>query len=120
MALFESGEMYLENILILSEGGKSVRAIDLSEHMGYSRASVSNALARLRADGFLTAGPDGELLFTEKGRLTAEKIYEKHILLSEFLMNLGVSRKNAEEDACRIEHVISDETVDAIRRSMEN
>lgn len=119
MALFESGEMYLENILVLREGGKNVRAVDLSEHMGYSRASVSNALSKLRADGFLTVGPDGELVFTEKGEETAKKIYERHKLLSDFLTGLGVSPETAEEDACRIEHVISDETMEAIRKKIK-
>lgn len=116
MALFESGEMYLENILVLRENGKSVRAIDLSEHMGYSRASVSHALAKLKSEGFLLTGPDGELLFTEKGLDTAKKIYERHILITRFLKGIGVDEKTAELDACRIEHVISDETVAAMRR----
>ena len=115
MELFESGEMYLESILVLKRQSGNVRAIDLSEYMGYSRASVSTALSKLRSGGFLTTGPDGELLFTEKGAETAEKIYERHVLLADFLTSIGVNRKTAEDDACRIEHVISDETFSAMK-----
>ena len=115
-ALQESGELYLETLLVLSEGGKRVRAINIGEHMGFSKPSVSRALARLRADGYITVEADGSIAFTPEGRSVAEKIYERHLLLTECLMQLGVSEATAKEDACRIEHVISDETFAAMKR----
>ena len=119
MAIFESGEMYLENILLLSEEGLKVRAVDLSQRMGYSRASVSAALGKLKAEEFITVDRTGELKFTAKGREAAEKIYESHCVLTEFLVSIGVSRDTASQDACRIEHVISGESLDAIKKFMK-
>ena len=118
MALFESGEMYLETILILSGGGL-VRAIDISEYMGYSKPSVSRALSKLRDEGYITVGRDGGIQFTESGRTVAEKIYERHNILAEYFLSIGVDAETAREDACRIEHVISDPTFAAIKRLLE-
>ena len=114
MSLQESGEMYLETILILSKKNNIVRAIDIAEHMGYSKPSVSRALAKLREDRLIITDNDGYIAFTENGRELAEKVYQKHTLLTEFIMRLGVDEETAEADACRIEHVISDKTFEAM------
>ena len=116
MALFESGEMYLETILILSERGGIVRAIDVSEEMNFSKPSVSRALGKLKAEGYITVEQDGGIHFTEQGRAVAEKIYERHNVLSAYLISIGVDPENAREDACRIEHVISDASFGAIKK----
>lgn len=116
MALLESGEMYLETILVLASRGKTVRAIDISEYMGFSKPSVSRALSRLRAEGYVTVSETGAIAFTETGRTVAEKIYARHTLLSELLEQIGVDPDTAREDACRIEHDISDETFAALKR----
>ena len=114
MAMKESGEMYLETILILSRRGP-VRSIDVSEYMGYSKPSVSRAVSLLKSGGYLTVEESGFLHLTDVGKELAEKIYERHTLLTEALMSLGVGKESAAEDACRIEHVISDETFAAIK-----
>ncbi len=119
MSIQESGEMYLESILALSEKNPRVRAIDVGEYMGYSKPSVSRAMKLLRDGGFLTVDPDGSLHLTPVGRETAEKIYERHRLLTAFLIRLGVDPDTAAADACRIEHVISDESFAAIKRHGE-
>lgn len=116
MNLQESGEMYLETILILSRQKSFVRAIDVGEYMGFSKPSVSRALGLLRSGGFVTVGEGGGLSLTEEGREVAEKIYERHQYLTEILIKMGVDRKIATEDACRMEHVISDESFRAIKR----
>ena len=116
MALLESGEMYLETILILSQKSSFVRAIDVGEYMGFSKPSVSRALARLKEGGYVTVGPDGGISFTDAGRAVAEKIYERHTVLSHLLVRLGVDEETARDDACRIEHVISDKTFDTIKK----
>ena len=116
MALQESGEMYLETILILSRQGKSVRSIDISEHMGYSKPSVSRAVGLLKNDAFITVDKDGHITLTEKGLAQAEKILNRHTLLTDMLVRLGVPVETASADACRIEHVISDETFCAIKQ----
>ncbi len=116
MSIQESGEMYLESILALSEKLPQVRAIDVGEYMGYSKPSVSRAMKLLRDGGFLTVDADGSLRLTAVGRETAEKIYERHKLLAAFLVRLGVDPAVASADACRIEHVISDESFAAIKR----
>ena len=113
MAIQESGEMYLETILILSRRGL-VRSIDVSEYMGYSKPSVSRAVSLLKSGGYLTMEESGFLHLTEAGQELAEKIYERHTTLTEALMSLGVEKASAAEDACRIEHVISDESFRAI------
>ena len=116
MQLQESGEMYLETILILSQKKNFVRAIDVGEYMGFSKPSVSRAIGLLRSGGFVTVGEGGGISLTETGREVAEKIYERHQYLTRFLTELGVSEEVAAEDACRIEHVISDESFRAIMR----
>jgi Mn-dependent DtxR family transcriptional regulator len=118
MALQESGEMYLETILILSRKNGRVRSIDISEHMGYSKPSVSRAVGLLKQDAFITVEKDGFIHLTEKGLAQAEKILDRHTILTQMLIQLGISRETASNDACRIEHVISDETFEAIRKHM--
>ena len=117
MALQESGEMYLESILLLSKKGE-VRSIDVSEYMGYSKPSVSRAVGLLKSGGYLTVEENGYLRLTELGRARAEKVYERHTILTQALELLGVSEEAAAEDACRIEHVISDETFLAIKEHL--
>ncbi len=119
MHLQESGEMYLETIYILSQKSSYVRAIDVSEYMGYSKPSVSRAMKLLKDGGYVTADEDGFLSLTDSGRQIAGKIYERHTVLTDLLIRLGVDEKTAAEDACRIEHVISDESFHAIRRHVE-
>ena len=118
MALQESGEMYLETILILSRKNGRVRSIDISEHMGYSKPSVSRAVGLLKKDAFIIVEEDGSIRLTDKGLALAEKILDRHTILTQMLIHLGISRETASNDACRIEHVISDETFEAIRRHM--
>ena len=118
MALQESGEMYLETILILSREKGSVRSIDISEHMGYSKPSVSRAVGLLKSGNYITVEDDGHILLTDEGRQIAEKIMSRHTLLTRMLESLGVSRETAAADACKMEHVISDETFDAIKNHM--
>ena len=120
MALQESGEMYLETILVLSREKGQVRSVDISEHMGYSKPSVSRAVGLLKNDGFITVEKDGYIHLTEKGLTLAEKILDRHTILTQLLIRLGVSRDTAVNDACRIEHVISDETFQAIRHHMND
>lgn len=116
MAIQESGEMYLETILVLSKSHPAVRAIDICEEMGFSKPSVSRALGILKADGYVISDANGHLTLTDSGKAIAEKIYERHTLLSQFLINLGVDPKIAAEDACKIEHHISDQSFEAIKR----
>ncbi len=116
MSLQESGEMYLETILVLSQRSGFVRAIDIGEEMGYSKPSVSRAVGILRQGGYIHVAEDGGIPLTEEGRAVAEKIYERHRLLSGFLISLGVDEKTAVEDACKMEHVISDASMEAIKR----
>ena len=116
MHLQESGEMYLETILILSQKNKFVRSLDVAEYMGFSKPSVSRAVGLLKSGGYLTVDGDGHLSLTESGRAVAEKIYDRHILLTRFLVHLGVNEQTAMEDACKIEHDISDESFEAIKK----
>jgi len=118
MALHESAEMYLETIYSLSQQQSSVRSIDVAESMGYSKPSVSRAVGLLKQGGYLLMDKDGFLTLTESGVAVAQKIFERHNVLSRMLMALGVSQKAAAEDACKIEHVISDETFEAIKSHM--
>lgn len=111
----ESGEMYLETIRILSDEMPSVRAIDIGTYMGFSKPSVSRAMRLLKEDGYITVDDGGYILLTEKGQKIADKMYERHMMLSKVLMKLGVDEKTATDDACRIEHVISEESFIAIR-----
>ena len=116
MSVHESGEMYLEAILVLSHQNPFVRSVDVGEYMGYSKPSVSRAMGILREENYVTVNRDGGLVLTEKGRTLAETIYERHTVLSKMLIGLGVSEDTAAADACRMEHVISDETFQAIKR----
>ncbi len=116
MHLQESGEMYLETILILSKKQPYVRAIDVGEYMGYSKPSVSRAMGLLKEAAYVTVAQDGALHLTDAGRTIAEKIYERHTLLTKFLTMLGVDAQTAAEDACKMEHDISDETFQAIKK----
>ena len=119
MALQESGEMYLETIYVLSKANSFVRSVDISEHMGYSKPSVSRAVHLLQEQGYLEIGELGGILLTDKGRAAAEKIFERHTVIAGMLMSLGVDPETAAEDACRIEHAISDASLEAIKRHME-
>ena len=119
MALHESAEMYLETIYELSQKNPSVRSIDVAESMGYSKPSVSRAVGLLKQGGYLLMDKDGFLTLTDSGVEVAKKIFERHTVLSKMLMALGVSEETATEDACKIEHVISDETFDAIKKYLE-
>ncbi len=110
MSIHESGENYLEQILVLSEQKDKIRAVDLCAALGFSRPTVSVMLRELRADGFVTTADNGGLALTEKGEAVAKRMYERHCIIAETLMALGVSRENALADACKIEHDISEET----------
>lgn len=114
--LQESGEMYLETILVLSRKNPNVRSIDVVEYMGYSKPSVSRAISLLKRGGYLNVDSGGYLSLTDIGREIAEKIYERHTLLSDWLIRLGVPAEIALEDACRMEHVISDTSFEAIKK----
>lgn len=111
----ESEEMYLETILILREEKTSVRAIDISNRMGFSRASISRAVQNLKNKGYIDVLENDAIILLKKGEEYANNVYEKHRLLTEFLEKIGVKDKVAEEDACKIEHVISEETIQAIK-----
>ena len=119
MQLLESGEMYLETILILTIRDHCVRSIDVAKYMNFSKPSVSRAMGRLKEQEYIVIDPEGYITLTESGRAIAEKIYERHNVLSALLIRLGVDEKIAAEDACRIEHDISDETFAAIKRHVE-
>lgn len=115
MRLQESGEMYLETILVLSQRQRYVRSIDVAEHMGYSKPSVSRAVSLLKQGEYITVDREGFLYLTDAGREVAEKIYERHTVLTQLLISIGVDPAVAEEDACRVEHDISDETFAKIK-----
>ena len=119
MSLKESAEMYLETIYTLSMTHSYVRSIDVAEALGYSRPSVSRAVGLLKKDGYLSVKEEGFLILTEKGMEAAEKIYERHTILTAALMALDVDPETAAEDACKIEHDISDRTLDAIKAHMK-
>ena len=116
MALQESGEMYLESIHVLSQHNPHVRSVDISDYMGYSKPSVSRAVGILKSGGYILVDDDGYITLTDAGRAVAEKIYERHTLLSNLLIRLGVDPETAAEDACRLEHAISDTSFAAIKR----
>ncbi len=117
--LMESGQMYLETILVLTEKNGQVRSIDVCDEMGYSKPSVSRAVSKLKTDGYITVDGGGYITLTDSGRTVAEKIYERHTVLTEFIARLGVSRETAAEDACKIEHDISDETFEAMKKHVK-
>jgi Mn-dependent DtxR family transcriptional regulator len=107
--------MYLETILILSKRNNQVRSIDIANELGYTKPSVSVAMKNLRENGYVEMDSNLHITLTEKGRKIAETMYERHTFLSEWLSHLGVDEKVATEDACRIEHVISTESFEAIK-----
>ncbi len=115
MRLQESGEMYLETILVLSQRQRYVRSIDVADYMGYSKPSVSRAVSLLKQGEYITVDREGFLYLTDAGREVAEKIYERHTVLTQLLISIGVDPAVAEEDACRVEHDISDETFAKIK-----
>lgn len=118
MHMQESGEMYLEAIHVLAQTKGQVRSVDIADYMSFSKPSVSRAVGLLRSGGYITVEPDGYITLTDAGREVAEKIYERHTILTECLTRLGVSPEVAAEDACRMEHTISDESFEAIKRHM--
>ncbi|MBQ2716700.1 MAG: metal-dependent transcriptional regulator [Clostridia bacterium] len=115
MGLAESGEMYLETIYVLTRHSTSVRSIDVAESMGYSKPSVSRAIGILKAGEYIEVDRSGFITLTEKGEKTAESLYERHTILTDLLISLGVSNETAAVDACKIEHVISAESIEAIK-----
>ena len=119
MALQESGEMYLESIYILSQKRSFVRSIDVCEYMGFSKPSVSRAVGLLKEGEYIVVDRDGYITLTDKGVEVAVKMYERHTLLTRFLMELGVSEDIATEDACKIEHHLSDESFNALKEHAE-
>ena len=119
MALQESGEMYLETIFILSQKQKYVRSLDVAEYMGFSKPSVSRAVGLLKSDGYITSDSDGHLSLTQQGIEIANKIYERHTLLTQFLVHLGVDEEIATQDACKMEHDISDKSFNALKKHFE-
>ena len=116
MAAGESKEMYLETILLLSKKNDAVRSIDISEHMGYSKPSVSRAMALLKDEGYIMADYRDGIVLTEKGKKKAEEVYDRHLTLTKMFVSLGVDEKIAADDACKIEHCISDKTFSAIKK----
>ena len=114
MAIQESGEMYLEAIYVLSLKSDGVHAIDVGEYLGFSKPSVSRALSILKSKNLITVDKNSHISFTEDGKAIAERIYNRHLVIKDCLLKLGVSEAVAEDDACKIEHVISDESVAAI------
>ncbi len=114
--LRESGEMYLETILVLSGEKPAVRSIDIGEHMGFSKPSVSRAVGKLKSDGYINVDGSGYITLTDSGRAIAERIYDRHNTLEKIFMEMGVDQKTAEDDACKLEHYLSDTTYDAMKR----
>ena len=119
MHIQESGEMYLETIHVLLKKNGQVRSIDISEHMGYSKPSVSRAVGLLKSGGYITVDKDGFISLTAEGLELANKIYERHTVLTRFLVSLGVTPEVAAEDACKLEHAISDESLQAIKKFIQ-
>ena len=119
MSLLESGEMYLETILVLSQKKNAVRSIDVAEEMSFSKPSVSRAMGILKKGGYIEIDSLGHITLTDSGRAAAERIYERHRILSEILIRLGVDEKTATEDACKMEHYISDTSFAAIKEHLK-
>ncbi len=120
MGVHESGEMCLEAIWVLSQKSGFVRSIDVSKYLGYSKPSVSRAMGILRNGEYITVDTDGGITLTEKGLTVAQKIYARHTLLTKLLLRIGVSEKTAAEDACKLEHAVSDESFYAIKKLVES
>ena len=119
MNVRESGEMYLETIFILSQKSSDVRAIDVGAYMGFSKPSVSRAIGLLKKEGLVLTDAQGYIKLTEAGEDRAKRIYERHTLLSQLFINLGVDEETAAEDACRVEHYLSDKTFEAIKKHVK-
>ncbi len=120
MELKESGEMYLETILVLSQKQENVRSLDIARYLHYSKPSISRAMGILRNAKYIAVDESGYITLTNSGRAIAEKIYERHVVISGVLENIGVNPETAAEDACRIEHVISDESFDALKKRLNS
>lgn len=116
MSIKESGEMYLESIYVLCKSKSSVRSIDIAEHMNYTKPSVSRAVGLLKKEGYIPVDNDGYITLTDSGTQLAEKIFERHTILTKMLMGLGVDEETAADDACRIEHVISDKSFNVVKK----
>lgn len=115
MCLRESGEMYLETILLLSQKEAPVRSLDVANHLGFSKPSVSRAMGKLKSENYIVIDPQGYISLTKSGESIAKKIYEKRVVLKKLILGLGIDEETAEQDACKIEHVISDKTFEALR-----
>ena len=118
MKIQQSAENYLETIFMLTAKNGSVRSVDIANELGYSKPSVSVAMKNLRENGYIDVMGDGSIILLPPGKEIAEKLYTRHTILSECLMLLGVSKETATEDACKIEHILSDESFDAISRHL--
>lgn len=120
MKIQESAEMYLETILVLTQRNQNVRSIDIACELDYKKPSVSVAMRNLRENGYINVDADGYITLTEKGKSIAETMYERHTIISDWLIRLGVEESTAVEDACRMEHVISNDSFEAIKRHLNN
>jgi Mn-dependent DtxR family transcriptional regulator len=116
----ESSENYLEAILVLSDGGRPIRAVDIANELDFAKPSVSIAMKKLRSGGYIDTDADGHITLTDAGRKTAESVYERHTLIADWLIFLGVDRKTAVNDACRMEHVMSEQSFAALKKHIEN
>lgn len=119
MKIYESAENYLETILILKNRNGTVRSIDVANEMNFSKPSISYAMKQFRESGYIEMDKNGYISLTESGMDIAERVYERHRLLTKYLVSIGVSEKNAKEDACRIEHVISQETFEKLKEHLQ-
>ena len=115
----ESAEMYLETIYVLSQKSDTVRKIDISKHMGYAKPSVTRGISLLENNGLVTVDTNGSIILTDDGKKQAKRIYERHTVLTKMFVKLGVDEKTASEDACRVEHFISDKTFKAIKNHLK-
>lgn len=118
MKIMKSSEDYLESMLMLQESRGFIRSIDIADHLGVSKPSVSYAVRRLRENGYVNMAPDGLITLTDKGMEIAKRMYERHKLLTDFLIGLGVNEVTAREDACKIEHDLSEESFEALRKAV--
>ena len=118
MSIQESGEMYIETIYVLTRTNDRVRSIDVCDRMGYSKPSVSRAIGILKKNGYITVDASGYITLTKEGEQVAERIYERHTIITQFLVDLGVSPETAATDACKMEHTISDESFAAIKKTL--
>ena len=120
MKIHESAENYLETILLLEKANGSVRSVDIATELGFSKPSVSVAMKNLRESGYIETNSTGHIVLLQKGRDIAEKMYERHTIITKWLVSIGVSEQTAADDACKVEHVISEETFEAIKALAEN